>query len=746
MSTAKQVVRVTAAESTPAWNPPTVPPPGAPNVVLIVFDDTGFSHFGCFGSDIETPNLDRLAARGLRYNNFHTTALCSPTRACLLSGRNHHSVGMRFLSNTDLGFSNSRGVISTQAATIPEVLSSIGYGTFALGKWHLANMEDCTPAGPYDHWPLQRGFQRFYGFMGGATDQFAPELVIDNQQVNPPDDPGYHLSEALVEQAITMVTGHRSATTRPFFTYLALGATHSPHQAPQAWLDKYRGCYDEGWDVVRARWFARQKELGIVPPDAELSPRNPGVPAWSDLTDDQRRLSARMQEVFAGFLAHTDAQIGKLIGFLEETGELDNTLLIVVSDNGASQEGGHEGSLNGLADFNRFSQRTGDMIAQIDEIGGPNLYNNYPRGWAQVGNTPLRFYKQNTYEGGVRDPMIVHWSARISSAGEIRTQYHHAVDVLPTILECVGIEAPGSYRGIAQMPVEGVSVAYSFNDPAAPDRHTTQYFEMFGHRGIYHDGWKAVTMHRPGTSYDEDRWQLFNMRTDFAECHDLAADHPDKLGELINVWWREAGRYNVLPLDDRGAELFVLRRPGSELARSRFRFLPRTPHLDRFGMPDIRNRSHRISARVTMSPGDQGALVTCGSRIGGHVLYVQQGRFHYAYSYLSSLSTVTSDIEIGPGDHTLTASFAKTDEHVGTMTLEIDGTACGSMPLQLLPWRQTMYGMDIGADRGSTVSTSYTAPFEFTGKLHHVDYELGDDRADLRAATRIDNENEVAAQ
>lgn len=500
---------VTAAESTPGWDDRAASPTDAPNVVVIVFDDTGFSHFGCFGSDIETPNIDRLAAGGLRYTNFHTTALCSPTRASLLSGRNHHSVGMRFLSNVDTGFSNCRGVISPSAATLAEVLSSNGYATFALGKWHLANMEDCGPAGPFDHWPLQRGFDRFHGFLGGATDQFSPELVVDNHPVDPPSGGGYHLSEDIVDQAMSMISAQQaSAPDRKFLTYLAFGATHSPHQAPQAYLDKYRGQYDEGWDVTRERWFAKQQELGIVPPHAELSPRNRGVEAWDDLSDEQRRLFSRMQEAFAAFLDHTDDQIGRLLDFLEGQELLDDTLIVLMSDNGASQEGGHSGLVNENVFFNRRRAEASDMIGQIDEIGGPNLYNNYPRGWAQVGNTPLRFYKQNTYEGGVRDPLIMHWPAGIADAGGIRDQYHHVIDVMPTILDVIGVEAPSVFKGIEQQPIEGISFQSTFDEAAVktPSKRSVQYYEMLGHRAIYAEGWKAVTWHRLGNPFEEDEW------------------------------------------------------------------------------------------------------------------------------------------------------------------------------------------------------------------------------------------------
>ncbi len=744
--TARPVVGSTITESEPSWEPRSRPGPDAPNVVVIVLDDTGFGHFGCYGSDIETPAIDRLAAGGLRYTNFHTTALCSPTRACLLSGRNHHSVGMRFLSNVDTGFSNCRGVITPKAATMAEVLQAAGYSTFALGKWHLANMEDCAPAGPMNHWPLGRGFDRFYGFLGGATDQFSPELVIDNRPVDPPSEPGYHISEAMVDEAISMITAQRATTTRPFFTYMAFGATHSPHQAPPEWLDAYRGRYERGWDVVRQEWFDRQIELGIVPPGTELSPRNPGIPAWDDLSDDERRLFARMQETFAAFLAHTDAQIGRFVEHLEQTGELDNTLIVVMSDNGASQEGGSHGVLNELTFFNRIPQRVEDMIDHIDEIGGPNHYNNYPKGWSQVGNCPLRFYKQNTYEGGIRDPLIIHWPRRIGAGGGIRSQYQHVIDVMPTVLDCVGVEPPDNYKGIEQMPVQGTSLSYTFDDPDAPSRRTTQYYEMLGHRAIYHEGWKAVTLHRQGTPFDDDVWHLYHVAEDFAEIHDLADSHPEKLAEMRERWWREAGRFDVLPLDDRSMELFAMRRPDSDLAGNRKRLLPGTPHIERFAMPDVRNRSWRITASITIDEGDEGVLVACGARTGGYSFFVKDRRAVFAYNFLAKITEVESTTDLPTGTIELTASFAKTGEHRGTLTLLVDGMEAGSTELETLPWRQSLYGMDVGRDQGSTVTPTYQAPFSFSGALHAIDYELDDDRADLRAAAAVEAENALIDQ
>ena len=741
-------VGMTAAASEPWWPDRPQAPNGAPNVVVIAMDDTGFAHFGCYGSDIETPAIDRLAAGGLRYNNFHTTALCSPTRACLLTGRNHHSVGMRFLSNVDTGFSNCRGYISNKAATLAEMLRATGYNTFALGKWHLANMEDCSPSGPFDQWPLQRGFDRYYGFLGGATDQFSPELVVDNHPIDPPSHDGYHLSEDLVTQAISMLGAQRSAAPhRPFFLYLAFGATHSPHQAPRAYLDKYKGRYDKGWDVTRQAWFAKQLELGIAPPGAELSPRNRGVAPWEELSAEQRRLYARMQEAFAGFLDHTDDQIGRLVDFLSVTGALDNTLLILLSDNGASQEGGRDGLINELAYFNRLRPTVANMLEHLDAIGGPNLYNNYPRGWAQVGNTPLRFYKQNTYEGGIRDPLIVHWPKRIRDRGGIRPQYHHVIDITPTVLECVGIEAPEVFNGTPQLPIEGVSFAYSFDGAGAANRRQAQYYEMLGHRAIWAEGWKAVTRHRQGDAFETEQWALFNTDEDFSECHDLAAAHPDKLRELIERWWAEAGRYNVLPLDDRMIELFVLKRPSAGGERRAFRFLPGMPHLDRFAVPDIRNRSHQITARIERgAAAQQGVLVASGARTGGYVLYILNNRLVYEYNYVGRVTRLESDCELPLGACELGMRFTKSGEHEGTVTLMVGDQEAGQASLALLPWRQAMYGMDIGRDLGSTVSSAYAAPFRFDGRLWWVDYHLEDDREDQKKAAAVEARNALTDQ
>ena len=744
---------VTAAESTPSWEPRSTPPSGAPNVVVIVLDDTGFSHLGCFGSDIDTPNIDRLAAGGLRYTNFHTTALCSPTRACLLSGRNHHSVGMRWLSNLDTGFSNCRGVISKSAATLPEVLRANGYGTFAVGKWHLANLEDCSPAGPFDHWPLQRGFNRFHGFLGGATDQFSPELVVDNHAINPPSEDGYHLSEDMVSQAISMISAQQSSSPgERFFSYIAFGATHSPHQAPSSYIDKYKGKYDEGWDVIRQKWYEKQLDLGIIPSDAELSPRNRGVEPWEELSKEQKALYAKMQEVFAAFLDHTDDQIGRLIQFLETQDLLDDTMIVFLSDNGASQEGGKHGTTNELAYFNLMPLEVNDMLRHLDEIGGPNHYNNYPWGWSQVGNTPLRFYKQNTYEGGIRDPLIIHWPNGIDDAGGIRDQYHHVIDLMPTVLDIVGVEVPETFQGVDQQPVEGTSMSYTFPTNAVDltTNRPKQYYEMMGHRAIWSDGWKAVTMHRKGVSFEDEKWALYDTSKDFSECHDLSADEPEKLKEMIDLWWGEAESFNVLPLDDRGNELFFMRREDRLPPSKPQRFLQDTPHLERFKIPDVRNRSFEIAAKVTLDGDSEGVLVASGGRTGGIVLYVTDFHLVFEYNFMGSSTILSSKKKLDAGECELGVSYLKTAENHGIASLYIENSDnrvhLGEVEIDTLPYRQTMYGMDVGKDLGPTVSDKYVGPFTFTGDLEWIEFRLENDRDDLVAAAEVEARNALADQ
>jgi arylsulfatase len=733
----------TIADSQPWWPAPPSPPAAAPNVVMIVLDDTGFAHLGCYGSTIETPNIDRLAAGGLRYTGFHTTALCSPSRTCLLTGRNHHAAGMRGVSNWDTGFPNMRGGITPRAATVAQLLGPHGYATFAAGKWHLAPMRECSAAGPHENWPLQKGFDRFYGFLQGETDQYYPELTADNHHIDPPGRPedGYHVSEDLVDQSIGWIRDLTSVRPdRPFFLYLAFGATHSPHQSPQAYRDKYRGRFDEGWDVARERWFARQIEKGIVPPETTLAPRNPGVRPWADLSDNERVFAARLQEAFAGFLDHTDAQIGRLTDFLEAQGLLEDTLLVLVSDNGASQEGGPRGVMDEFSFFNMQQEDLADIVAnRLGDIGGPHSHSNIPWGWAQAGNTPLRWYKQNTYGGGVRDPLIIHWPQRIKNAGGIRHQFCHAIDVPATILEVIGVEVPDQFMGHEQIPLHGESLAYTWDTPDEATRRAKQYFEMGGHRGLWRDGWKAVTYHRKGEPFEEDAWGLYHLDEDFSECHDLAAEHPEKLRELVDEWWAEAGINDVLPLDDRNIELFGgAPRPGTPHARSEYVYTPPISHIPADAAPPLGGRSWTISCDIIVPEvACEGVLYARGSRNVGQSFFIKDGRLQFDYNALGTHHRAAAAIDLAPGAHALTARFER-DGRSGTLTLSVDGADVASVAIPVIIRMMGSTGVDIGCDRLSTVVDDYEGPFAFTGTLSRVTFRIQgrSDAADVAAAAR----------
>ena len=737
------VIGRTVKESTPSWPARPQPPEGAPNVVFVVLDDTGFAQLGCYGSDIETPNMDRLAANGLRYINFHTTALCSPTRACLLTGRNHHSVGVGRITELAAGYPGYFGQISRRAATLAEVLKSNGYNTMAVGKWHLLPNTQTSAAGPFDDWPLGRGFDRYYGFLGGETDQWNPDLVSGNERVLPPDRPDYHLTEDLVDKAIANVRDQKSmAPDRPFFLYLAFGATHAPHHAPKEFIEKYRGRFDDGWDAARDRILARQKQLGIVPPETVLAPRNDGVKPWEDLTANEKRLFARMQEVFAGFLEHTDAHIGRLLDFLEGIGQMENTLIVLISDNGASQEGGPIGQpeavyFNTLAGFN-VEHTVEDMLAHIDELGGPLHHNHYPTGWAQAGNTPLKRYKQNTHGGGIRDPLIVHWPARISERGGIRSQYHHVSDIMPTVLDVMGLEVPAIYNGVEQMPVEGVTFGYTFDSPSEPTRKGSQYFEMLGHRAIWRDGWKAVSWHPPGGNFDTDRWELYHLDEDFSECNDLAGEHPERLQQLIDLWWEEAGKYNVLPLSDMLTSGFA--RPGGVRPRRAFTLYPGESSIPVMAAPNTINRSHRITAHVERSdPQAEGVLLAHGGRHGGYALFVKDNHLVYEYNLLGlSRYAIRSDSEIPVGPVTLRFDFLKTGEHRGIGRLFANDVKIGEGEIaRTAGMLGVLEPLDVGRDNHTPVSESYACPFAFSGTLHRVEIFLGG-REVLDASAELD--------
>ena len=726
--------------STPWWPPPRRPRPGAPNVVLVVLDDVGFAQLGCFGSDLDTPVIDRLAQSGLQYTNFHTTALSSPTRACLLTGRNHHSNGMGRVAELATGFPGYDATIARANGFLSEMLEARGWATYALGKWHLTPENDSHLAASRRSWPLGRGFERFYGFLQGETHQFVPALVSDNHQVSPPATPeeGYHLTEDLVDHAIEWIGDLRAIDPdKPFFLYFCPGACHSPHQAPAPWIEHYRGRFDAGWDEWRRATFHRQRERGILPDGCELSPRPEWVPAWDSLSPDEQRLYARYMEAFAGFLSHTDHELGRLVEFLDGSGDLDNTVLVVLSDNGASSEGGPTGSVNDLRAWNMAPRSIDEGVARIDEIGGPLCHNNYPWGWTVAGNTPFRRWKREVHEGGVADPMIVHWPAGTDGAGAVRRQYVHAIDVLPTLLEVLGVEAPGDLGGVPQTPVHGVSFADSLTDAAAPDHHHVQYYEIFGCRALYEDGWKAVTYHPiqdTSVGFEEDGWELYHVAVDPSECHDLADREPGRLRALVDLWWEEARRYGVLPLDNRPFSDLVFGRPVAVPPRQRYVYRRDTSVVPEPVAVNVRNREHRILATVVVpdrgpgGPPVEGVILAQGSGLGGWSLYVTEGRLAYAHNFVAlEEHLVESPEPLPPGRHQVEFHFERTGEHRGVGHLLVDGTETARVDIPrftLTRFSLTGAGLTCGYGDGLPVTRRYTAPFRFTGGLEEVVVEV----------------------
>ncbi|HEX6854901.1 MAG TPA: arylsulfatase [Streptosporangiaceae bacterium] len=750
------VIGRTADESRPAWPRPVRAAAGAPNVLVIVLDDTGFGQLGCYGSPIATPNLDALAAGGLLYTNMHTTALCSPSRSCIVTGRNHHANATAAVNEMATGYPGYNGQIPFENGFLSEMLLAHGYSTYLIGKYHLLPSEFESAAGPYDRWPLGRGFERFYGFLGGDTSQWHPELVYDNHQIEPPRSPGqgYHLTEDLVDKAIGFITDAKQvAPHKPFYLHFCTGATHAPHHVPKEWADRYAGQFDDGWSAYRTRALARQKELGVMPADAELSRDDPDVPDWDSLSPDARRLAARMMEVFAGFLSHTDHHIGRLLDYLKETGEFGSTLIMVVSDNGASPEGGPTGTTNELQFFNNAPETLEESLARIDELGGPATFNHYPWGWTWAGNTPFRRWKRETYRGGTSDPFLVHWPQGIRARGEIRTQFAHIVDIVPTVLDALGLTPPAAIRGVTQSPIHGVSFAPTFDDPAAPTAHRTQYYEMFGHRAIDHDGWRAVCPW-PGPSFteagkpfgalisaatltdlDAHHWELYHVDSDPAENHDLANAHRDKLIELIAMWYAEAGKYNVLPVDGSANERILVERPQVAEPRAAYTYRPGTQTVGFFAAPRVLNRPHAITADADIPAGGaEGVLICQGSSSGGWSFYVKDGRLCYAHNYLSRATyQVRSSGTLPAGRHLLRFEFepagAPDIPHgkgtPGRAQLYLDGRliAQDQFPVTT-PIGFNPGGLTCGANPGSAVTADYTAPFRFTGTLRTVTVDL----------------------
>ena len=734
-SSFKGTIGKTLNDSEPWFELPQHPGEDAPNVVVVLLDDTGFAQLGCYGSSIDTENIDNLAADGMQFTNFHVTPLCSPTRASLLTGRSQHAVGMRSVSNFRTGFPHMLGHITNEAATMAEIFQAEGYATFCAGKWHLAPMENCSSAGPFDQWPLGRGFDRFYGFLEGETDQFHPDLVRDNHSVQPPGKPedGYHLSEDIVDNLLRMIADSKGVRPdRPFFAYLPFGATHAPHQAPPDYLKKYRGLFDEGWDVIRESWHRRQLELGVIPSGTQLAPRNPGVENWDNLPQNQKLLAARLQEAFAAFLDHTDDQIGRLVSGLRDADELDNTIFILLSDNGASQEGGPFGVMHEMKFFNGILETPDQAIQNIDDIGGPHSHTNYPWGWAQAGNTPFKWYKQNTHEGGVHVPLIIHWPKGIEkkNRGSLLNQFVNVSDIAPTLFEILNIQAPETYKGVPQIPISGHSFAHLLADPKGVSNNMIQYFENSGSRALIAGEWKAVCRHQTGADYETEQWELYKLTDDWSECNDLAESEPKKLTELQNLWWEEAEKHGVLPLDDRGFELFRARfRDLSPHPTSR-KYVYRPPMSPIPGQASaaIGGRSFDLTATITRQKNDEGVLFSTGTENSGISIFIQNERFVVDYNAFDDHSVVRSNIEIPIGYSTLRAQFRRL-KRGGEITIYVNEEPSGSIEIPLFMRMISSVGSSIGYDHGSAVSPQYESPFPFSGELHQIEIQLAARRA-----------------
>ncbi len=726
-------------DSTPWWPPTPTPPPHAPNVMMVVLDDVGFAQLGCYGSTITTPVIDALAADGVRLANFHTTSLCSPTRACLLTGRNHHRNAMGRVADLAVGFPGYWGRPPRENGYLSEVLRAQGYATYAVGKWHLTPDNETHMAAPRTTWPLSRGFDRWYGFHGGETSQFFPALFEDNHSLRPPaEGEEYHLNDDLASRAITFLGDLRAVDAdQPFFLYLAFGACHSPHQPPPRWRDHYRGHFDQGWDDWRDEVIERQRAAGVIPHSTALSPRPPWVRAWRDLDATERRVAARFMEVYAAFLSHADEQLGRVLAFLDEIGDADDTLVVVVSDNGASAEGGPDGSLNDVRLTNLDPATTAEMATRLDEIGTASTHNNYPWGWTMAGNTPFRRWKREVHQGGIADPCVVHWPRGGVARGAIRHQFTHAIDVAPTIVELVGATWPRQIDGVTQSPVDGVSFAYLVGEDGATarERHETQYFEMFGSRAIYHQGWKAVTFHPvgplyddqdPNASFDDDVWELYRVSDDLSETRDLATAHPERLRDMVALWWREAARNDVLPLDNRVLWALVHPQPDPRAPRDRFRYFPGASPVPEPVAANVRNRSHALVVEVSIDDplATNGVLLALGSSLGGWSLHVVDGRLRYVHNlYGKERHTIEAHRLLSTGDHEVRYEFTKDEALGGFGVLRCDGEEIGSGTIERFTpsgFNGVGAGLTCGYEWGPAIGVGYRAPFPFNGIIRRA--------------------------
>ncbi len=770
-------VEVDIRDSVPDWEPFLQPkaPEGAPNVLMIVWDDVGFGAMSPFGGPIETPTMQRIADQGLRYSNFHTTALCSPTRSSMLTGRNATSNNMACITEASAGFPGFSARIPFENGTIAEVLNERGWNTYAIGKWHLTPGEETDASAWKGRWPLGRGFERFYGFLGGETSQWYPDLVEDNHTIEQPAQPedGYHLSADLADKAIRFVRDAKAVNPdKPWFMYLCPGCAHAPHHVFKEWADRYQGRFDQGYEAIRSEILARQKEIGLMPADVELSPINPhgepdgisgpdGQPwpqldfvrPWDSLSDDEKKLFVRMAEVFAGFVSYTDHEIGRFIDYLEESGQLENTIVVVISDNGSSGEGGPNGSFNENKFFNNIPDTVEANLPRIDELGGTTSYNHYNTGWAWAFDTPFPYWKRFAgYEGGTADMCIVAWPKGIDARGETRHQYIHAVDIVPTIYDLLGVEPPEVLKGYTQSRIEGESVVPTLADPEAPERRT-QFYSMLGMRALYHEGWLANTLHPPISgwgNFEKDRWELYHLAEDRAQTKDVAAEHPELLEELKGLWHYYAGIYKGLPLDDRTAlEILTSPRPQPTEPRDRYVYYPDTSDVPESVAVNVRRRSYTIAAGAVIDSDEaEGVLFAHGGVAGGHSLFVKDGRLRYTYNWLGErMQDVVSDAPITTGRHVFTAEFQKTGDDeatksaLGTLTLFIDDEPVGKSEIWTQPgmFGLTGDGLCVGRDGNSPVSPEYRSPFPFTGGT--IDRVV----VDVSGDHYIDHEKEVLA-
>ncbi len=739
----KGTMELDVRNSKPDWSPFLLKsaPEGAPNILIILYDDTGMAAWSPYGGRINMPTLNKLAENGLTYTQWHTTALCSPTRSTFLTGRNHHLHGMACITEGANGFPGADGRIPPQCATIGQVLQDNGWSTFWLGKNHNVPVQDIASGGSRSEWPLSKGFDRFYGFLGGETNQWYPDLTEGNRFIDQPYTEGCHLSKDLADHAIEMIRDQKSANpSKPWFMWYCPGANHAPHHSPKEYIEKYKGKFDDGYEAYRTWVLAEMIKKGIMPEGTQLTPINPlpedvankadNVKPWNSLSDNEKKLFARMAEVYAGFSEYTDVQIGRLVEYLEKSGQLDNTIVFYCADNGASGEGSPDGSVNENKFFNGYPDSLAENMKYFETLGSPDTYNHYPTGWATAFSTPFQMFKRySQFAGGTCDPLVIHWPKGIKAKGEIRNQYHHSVDIVPTILECCGLEMPSTYRGVQQWPLSGGSMKYTFDaKPNDKSQKHRQYFAMLGTRGIWEDGWKAAALHAPLTGkghFEDDVWELYHVDLDRSESANLAKEHPDKLEALKKAWMEEAKANLVLPLDDRSAiELLGIERPTEEKPRERYLYYPNTAPVPESVAVNIRGRNYKILGNVEITdPNAQGVIFAHGSRFGGHTLFLKDKKLHYTYNFLGIKpeQTFVSE-ELTPGKYTFGMEFIreKAGEHgesIGTTKLYVDDKVVSQGPMKTQPGHFTLSGdgLCVGYDSADAVSQEYTAPFKFTG-------------------------------